>query len=164
MADARIHLFAGQDAVDAAAVTDLWTREAGLTKDEARRRIGEVLLVATDDAGALAGVSTVYLRQSEQLRMDLWHFRVFVAAAHRNGTLAVHLARHARDLLRARFVSGQDVRGAGMIFEVEHPGLRRRLDQAVWPRTDFAFIGLNARGAHVRVHYFPGALAPEPPA
>jgi hypothetical protein len=28
--------------------------------------------------------------------------------------------------------------------------------------TDFWYIGGNERGDHVRVHYFPGALAPAP--
>ena len=28
--------------------------------------------------------------------------------------------------------------------------------------TDYLFLGENELGAHVRVHYFPGVLAPEP--
>ena len=35
-------------------------------------------------------------------------------------------------------------------------------NQAKWMPTEFTFIGENAKGDHVRVHYFPGARAPLP--
>jgi hypothetical protein len=38
--------------------------------------------------------------------------------------------------------------------------LKRHFDDALWLPTDFTFIGENQRGDYVRVHYFPGALAP----
>ncbi len=31
---------------------------------------------------------------------------------------------------------------------------------ALWLPADFTFIGENAKGDHVRVHYFPGAHVP----
>ena len=46
------------------------------------------------------------------------------------------------------------------IYEVENEGLKRHFDDALSLPTDFTFIGENQRGDHVRVHYFPGALAP----
>jgi hypothetical protein len=159
----RIAVFAGQNQVGAADVIALWTREAGLSPTEAGRRADEVLLVATDAAGSLAGVCTAYLARNGQLRAELWHFRAFVARAHRQSNIAVALAVSARDLLVERFVSGEDRRGIGILFEVENEGLKRHFPQARWLPTDFLFIGENARGAHVRVHYFPGAAAPEPP-
>jgi hypothetical protein len=55
-----------------------------------------------------------------------------------------------------------DRRGIGIVFEVESEPLKRLFPQAVWPRTQFVFIGETANGSHVRVCYFPGALAPEP--
>lgn len=142
------------------ALLDLWTRQAGLPPDEARERLVEVLLTATDATGAIAGVTSAYLARSAQLRMVLWHARVFVAAEHRRSDLALRLALAGRDLLRERFASGEDTRGPGLVFEIEHPGLRQRFTEGEWPRTRFAFIGENERGAHVRVHWFPGALAP----
>ena len=38
--------------------------------------------------------------------------------------------------------------------------VKRHFDDALWLPTDFTSIGENQRGDHVRVHYFPGALAP----
>jgi hypothetical protein len=121
-----------------------------------------VLFVAGDQEGRLAGVSTAYLARSDQLRAEMWHFRAFVAQAHRQSNIAVTLALTGRDHLKQRFASGADRRGLGIIFEVENKGLQRAFPEAQWMPTDFLFIGEDARGAHVRVHYFPGALAPEP--
>ena len=59
-----------------------------------------------------------------------------------------------------RFTSGADTRGAGIIFEVENEGLKRGFPEALWLPEEFSFIGENAHGDHVHVHYFPGATVP----
>lgn len=158
----RIDFFAEQDGVSEGDVLALWGRELRIAEEEVRRRIHEVLLVATTDGGELVGVSSAYLQQNEQLGMDLWYYRALVASEHRQSNVAVNLALIGRDHLEQRFVSGADPRAAGMIYEVEHEGLKRHFDEALWLPTDFTFIGENERGDHVRVRYFPGALAPEP--
>ncbi len=158
----RIELFAEQDGVSAEDVLALWDRELPLAEEERGRRIHEVLLVATTDGGELVGVSSAYLQQNEQLAMDLWYYRAFVASGHRQSNVAVNLALIGRDHLEQRFVSGADPRAGGMVYEVENEGLKRHFDDALWLPTDFTFIGENERGDHVRVRYFPGALAPEP--
>ena len=158
----RVELFAEQNRVDKADVIKLWIRDAALDPNEAERRAAEILAVATDGQGDLAAVSTTYLQHNDQLRCELWHTRVFVAAAHRQSGLAIELAHTARDHLTERFVSGADRRSIGVLFEIESPILKRFFPDAIWARTRFVFIGENARGDHVRVFYFPGALAPEP--
>ncbi len=157
-----VELFAEQAAAGPEDVIDLWSREGALDPAEAERRVSEVLVVAIDRERGLAGVSTTYLKWHEQLRAELWHTRVFVAAAHRQSGVAIELALAARDHLTHRYTSGEDRRGIGILFEVESEILKRFIPQAVWPHTKFVFIGENARGDHVRVFYFPGALAPEP--
>jgi hypothetical protein len=158
----RIDLFAEQDAVGVDDVIDLWTREGVLSVQEAQRRVGEVLLVATDADSRIAGISTMYLLRNEQLRMQLWYVRAFTAQAHRRSTVAVSLAVIGREHMQEQFLSGRDRRAGGLIYEVENEGLKAYFPDALWMPTDFLFIGENDRGAHVRVHYFPGALAPEP--
>ena len=159
----RIDVFDRQDRVDARDVIDLWLREGALPPAEAERRVAEVLLVATDRQWRPVAVSTTYLRGSDQLHAELWHMRVFVAAAHRRSGLALELALAGRDTLAERFASGTERRGIGVIFEVENELLKRFFPQAIWPRTGFVFIGETPNRSHVRVYYFPGALAPEPP-
>jgi hypothetical protein len=107
-------------------------------------------------------LSTVYLQRNDQLRLDLWHYRTFVAPDHRHGQLAIQLLWASRDHLKERYVSGEDTRGSGAIMEVENQGLRMYFNKAYWLYSDFTFIGENAKGDHVRVHYFPGAQVPLP--
>lgn len=158
----RIQPFAEQSSVTAEDAIDLWTREHVLDPEEAERRVAEIQVVATDVQDRLVGVSTVYLRAYDQLRSKLWYTRVFVATAHRKSGLAIALATAARDHLVERYRSGADRRGIGLLFVVENEILKRLFPQAIWPRMQFAFIGEDERGSHVRVHYFPGALAPGP--
>ena len=156
----RIEPFAEQDAVAGDAVVDLWTREAGIPPDEARRRLEELLLVATVGGGEPVAVSTAYLEHNEQLGLDMWYFRAFVAPAHRATRVGWSLMVVGRDRLKARYVGGQDTRGHGIVLEVENEMLKQYFDHGLWYPADFTFIGENERGDHVRVHFFPGALAP----
>ncbi len=151
----RILPMAGQDEVRPDDVVALWTREGVLSLEEATRRVREVLLVAVA-GGRPAGVCTVYLQHSDQLRLPLWYFRTFVAAEHRRSDIAIRLLAAARDHLGARHEQGIDRRGSGVLIEVENEGLKRRFPEAYWYRVDFTFVGIGARGSHVYVHYFPG--------
>jgi hypothetical protein len=118
--------------------------------------------VASDAQGSLAGVATAYLARNEQLGADMWHLRAMVARAHRRSNIAVSLAVSGRERLVERFVSEEEPRGLGVIFEVENDGLKRAFPKGLWTPSDVLFIGESVRGAHVRVHYFPGVHAPEP--
>src|SRR3954469_25022299 len=149
--------FDQQDEVSTEDVIELWTREGAMPEDEARRRVGEVVAVATKD-GRLVAVATAYLEHNAQLRMDLWYFRAFVASDHRTGRVGSSLAIVARDHLQQRFAGGGDMRASGIVYEVENEGLKQYGDFGYWSPTDSFFIGENDRGDHVRVHYFPGAL------
>jgi hypothetical protein len=158
----RVDPMTEQEMISAADIVEMWTSEGVLAPEEAQRRAAEVVLVATDRDQEVAGVCTAYLQRSAQLRAEMWYFRAFVATAHRQSNLAVTLALRGRDHLVRRYTSGEDTRGLGIIFEVENRGLQRAFPEARWMPTDFTFIGESPTGAHVRVHYFPGALAPEP--
>jgi hypothetical protein len=158
----RIEDFAETAAVSRDDVISLWEREAIVPPGEVERRVDEVHLVAIERTEGLVGISSAYLGRSPRLRMELWYYRAFVAQAHRSSSLAVMLALKGRDLLEQRFVSGEDTRGAGIIYAVENEGLKRYFNKALWLPTEFTFIGESPQGAHVRVHYFPGALVPAP--
>ena len=70
-------------------------------------------------------MSTRFLERNEQLGMDLWYMRVFVAAAHRTSNAATALAVGSRDHLQAAFLEGRDTRGAGMAMVVQSEILKR---------------------------------------
>jgi hypothetical protein len=159
----RIDVFDEQEAVDHAAVVDFWEREGAMSRAEAERRVSELLLVATHGGPEPVAVATAYVQHNVQLGMDLWYLRVFVAEAHRFSRAGWTMMMVARDHLQRRFMGGQDTRAGGIVLELENEGLMRRFDEAFWLPSEFAWIGENERRDHVRVHYFPGALAPPPP-
>jgi hypothetical protein len=159
----RVERFDSQDAIAEQDVLDFWRRTGAVPDVEATRRVPEVLLVATTDAGELVGISSIRIKRLPRLHIDLWNYRAFVANEHRQSNVMVTLAVRGRDLLRRRYVGGQDPRAAGILYEIENRSLVRHFPEAVWPAVDFVFIGVNEWGAHQLVWYFPGALAPEPP-
>lgn len=140
-------------------VLALWAAE-GMPASEARRRVHEVVLVATDEDRSLAGVWTAYLVHQRQLRLDVWALRVFVARPHRRSALAVHLSNHGFGVVEERMAAGAP--GAGMLLEMEDVWLRRAFPRAIGPFRPFVFIGDKPDGTTVYVHYAPGALAPVP--
>jgi hypothetical protein len=151
------------ETVTADDVLAFWAGEGAVPDpEEARRRVHEVRLVGVEQEQGLAGVSTLYLRRNPQLRMDLWHHRLFIGRAHRHSNLATQLFVRSRVLMDELFISGEDTRAQGMIIEVENPGLKLYFNKALWLPANFTFIGESEIGAHVRVHYFPGARVPLP--
>lgn len=158
----RMLLFSEAEEIDEAAVLELWGREGAVSPAVARRRIRELAFVGLEARGGLAGLSTVYLERSAQLRMEMWHYRTYVAGEHRRSYLAEELLARTTAQLEERFVSGLDTRAPGVIFELENEGLKRVYTQGVWPRVPFTFIAENAQGDHVRVLYFPGARVRSP--
>jgi hypothetical protein len=159
----RVEPLAQTEAAGVDEVLSFWERERAMpTLEEGRRRVHEVVMVALDPADRLAAVSTAYLQRNRQLGMDLWYYRTFVGNEHRMSHLAVRLLWATRDHLSGRFVSGADPRAAGMITETESELLKGHYNRAFWVISDFDFIGETPLGAHVRVHYFPGATVPSP--
>ena len=155
--------YTGSGAATADDILAMWARARVMTEEEARRRVHETLNVVIDrDAGVIA-VSTAYLQRNTQLHMDLWYFRSFVSADHRNTHVATQLTFHNRDLLESRFVSGEDTRAGGIAFELENEGMRKYFNKAVWLPADFIFVGDNQQGVPVRIHYFPGVGVGPPP-
>lgn len=153
---APIVVFAEQGEIGARDVVDFWVRESAMPAPVAEQRVSEVLLVAVSD-GAVGGVCTAYLRHSDEVGMPMWHVRAFVGAAERRHATGLRFLLTARDTLERRFADGSDLRGRGVLIEVEHEGLKQFAPESTWMPSDFTFVGENLRGDHVRVHWFPGA-------
>ena len=157
----RIVPLAEADGVGPDDVVALWARESVVFGQEAERRVSEVLMVALDPDGRLAGLTTAYLQPNRQLGMDVWYLRGFVSSDNRLANLAVRMLWASRDHLSERFVSGEDPRAPGIVMIIQNEGLMQYFNRAYWVYSDFYFIGEGEAGAHVRVHYFPGAKVPE---
>ena len=141
-------------------VIAFWERLGVVNSAEAQRRVHEVLLVALDETDGLVGVCSAYMSRHAQLRVDLWHYRTFVVPAHRGSNVAMVMALEARDLLEQRFVSGEDTRAPGIVYEIENDEIKLHFNRARLLPPDFTFVGTNGSGDHIRVHYFPGARVP----
>ena len=73
---------------------------------------------------------TTHLERSRQLHLPFWHLTTFVDRAHRKSYVGAVMLLRARDHLSELHVSGQDRRGAGVMLEFHHHGLRTHLDMA----------------------------------
>jgi hypothetical protein len=144
------------------AIRGLWQREGVLGPEEAERRLAEVKLVAVHETAGVVAVFTAYLGEVPQLGMELWYYRVFVAAGHRSGNLAQLISRMGCKRLGDAYVDGSDSRGSGTIMELENEGLKQRFNWGQWVLPPCTFIGTNEHGDHVYVDYFPGATVPVP--
>jgi hypothetical protein len=163
----RVLPFSAADEVDENDVIELWDREGVVPRAVGAERVSELACVGLDRDDGLVGVSTAYLAASPQLRTEMWHYRTFVTADHRHGNLARYLLRETRLYLEQRFASGEDTRAPGILFEIENEEIKKLFREAVWEHemsagVQYIFIGENAKRDHLRVHYFPGALAPLP--
>jgi hypothetical protein len=158
----RIEPLSESSSVTAGDVLALWAREGVVADDDAQRRIDQVHLVGVADDDELVGVSSIYLGRSARLRMDVWQYRTFVASAHRQSSLGAQLYFRNLELLEGRFLSGEDTRAQGLLFDLENDQLMTSLNSAVWPLTGTTFIGENPLGAHIRIRYFSGARVPPP--
>lgn len=160
-AGCSISRFVESDSVTEDDVLELWARESVLEVEEARRRLGEVFMVAVDDAVGLVGVMTVFVETVDQLRLDMWITRVLVAESHRRSNVSRRLFYAAVADLEARYVSGEDTRAAGTLSVFENPGLRIRYTTAVTPSGN-TFIGESSEGAPMFIRYFRGATVSGP--
>jgi hypothetical protein len=157
-----LELFEESELIDEDAVLEFWDREGAMQMEEARRRLEELFLIATLGE-ELVAVSTAVLQWSPRLRLNLWNFRSFVAERHRESGVSTTMSIWAHEYAAARYVSGEETRGAGGLLEVENEMLKRYLNQAVWLPYGYTFIDENENGDHVRVGFYPGALVPDPP-
>lgn len=153
----RVEALAESDSVTPDDVLALWAREGVVAEAAAQRRIDQVHLVAIAGEHEIAGVSSIYLERSEQLRMDMWNYRTFVPSGHRHGSVGARLLFRNIEVLESRFRSGEDTRAQGILFDLENEDVMKGLNTAVWPLTGYTFIGENPLGAHTRVRYFEGA-------
>ncbi|MCA9994800.1 MAG: hypothetical protein KDE56_03565 [Anaerolineales bacterium] len=136
-------------------IIDFWLSERALgSREQAEKRVNEVVFVARDSFGEIAGICTAYAQQNLQLRHNFYHYRTFVAAAHRKGNIGIRLLVEARDYFNGRFTQGHNPDIIGIIIEIENKEVSRHFTAAIWPRTGFVFVGYNQRGDHVRVYYF----------
>lgn len=160
-AGVRIEPFA-QSEVSAEDVIEFWLRAGALdSREEAVRRVDEVLMVAVSQDAGIVAVNTAYLDHCDQIGSVMWHYRIYVSRRARKGDLATVMSRAAREILSAAHSRG-DSRAPGIVMEIQSPLLRRIHASPRWRWIGVELIGLAGEGDHLRVHWFPDVAAPLP--
>ena len=140
------------------AITDLAT---------AKERSRQLLVVARDMAGQVAGVSTAVRMLVDQLGLECFYYRTFIAPdarvrGLRSTRLGWRIFHESYRLLDERFAQGNDREVLGLYAEVENASIMRHRNEAVWKDDgmNFVFIGRTTGGQHKRVWYFSDARIP----
>ncbi|MGQ0699255.1 MAG: hypothetical protein ACT4PZ_13540 [Panacagrimonas sp.] len=142
-------------------VIRFWVAERALPLEvDIAARAAQVLLLARDQTGAIAGVCTAYNAVHPRIEHLMFHFRAFIAPQARRQNLARTLTLAAQKYLEThnQRLPPQE-KALGLIMEVEATVLKTSpvTRQACWPSTQMQFIGRTPGGAHLRVWYFEDA-------
>ena len=146
-------------------VVRFWLTEGALLDESrARKRAGEVIVVAQTNDQRVAAVSTARKVHVTQLGLKCFYYRMFVGHQHRTkGLLSTDLVRNvlarSYQVLNDRFRNGHDLDYAGLYMEVENDSVKRRRNQTVWTDlgANVVYIGKTPEGDHARIWYFDGS-------
>lgn len=149
-------------------VSHFWSAEGGLTRaGDAEERSKQLIVVARDKNGHVAGVSTAARIYAPLLGFHCFYYRTFVGKRHRSlflnaSHMVMQITLESYQLLNERFLAGHDSGVLGLYAEIDNPGLMRLCNEVVWGEygMNFVYIGRTETGRHIRVWYFEGARIP----
>jgi len=140
-------------------IVDFWIEEKAIPQREiAEKRVDEVCLIARDAENKIISVNTVYKQYSPELKNYFYYYRTFVCPRARKYNVIGEMLFNTIDRLEERFAEKIDNETIGIFLEVENKDLKKRFNQAIWPSSNFVYVGTNQKGDHLRVHYFKNAL------
>ncbi|HZP66448.1 MAG TPA: hypothetical protein VFB32_09060 [Rudaea sp.] len=153
-----------ESAEDEAAVLAFWQRESALAGDaQANARLREIVVDARTPQGEVAGVCTAVPMNLPRLGQPVYYYRCFIGSAWRKTRLVFNMMLSAFEVLEA-YARANDFPCIGVVLELENSRFGDSLRTALWPHTQFVYIGKSRRGLDLRVRYFRGAKLKTPPA
>lgn len=149
-------------------VVDFWLSEGALPdRPGAEERAHQLLVVARDEHGQVAGVSTAVPALIPQLGFECFYYRMFVGRAHRTQGLRStqlywRILRQSYEVLNGRFLQGHDPHVLGCYAEIESRSILKTHRNLVLQSggMNAVYIGHTPDGRHIRVWYFEGAQIP----
>lgn len=145
------------DPADADELLAFWKREGAIPDEQqARARLAQVVLLARDADGEIAGVCTAYSMTPPQLGQPMYFWRAFIAPKWRSTRLIGTMLSKSCDVLGSH-ARANDFPCIGILLELENERFGSVGRKAEWVNPRFAFIGKSPRGMDVRAHYFRGA-------
>lgn len=142
---------------DAADLLAFWKREGAIPDEaQARARLKQVVVLARDANGDVAGVCTALPMTPPQLGQPVYFWRAFIAPKWRSSRLIYRLLMGSFDELEV-YSRERDFPCIGVILELENNRFGEVFRTAEWRKPHFVYIGKSPRGLDVRVRYFRGA-------
>lgn len=158
----RLVTVAGKlDARQAEAVSRIWLELTDMTPQHVEERIPQIYVLAYAPDDTICGIMTAY-RQPLPMGFAMHGVRAIMVPGHRKLNIPALMCAEFLADLQARFDAGEQLDSLGMFMEVQSESLRKHRNDAVWPATDAAFIGMTNHGFEFRVSYLRGARLPLP--
>lgn len=149
-------------------VVNFWLAQSAIPDlAVAQERAHQLLVVARDLSGHVAGVSTAIRMQVERLGFECFYYRTFVGRTHRtrglrSTNLFWEIQLESYRILNERFIRGCDPGVLCLYAEIENPSIMRVRNEAVLRENgmNVVYIGRTQDGRHARIWYFDGARIP----
>jgi hypothetical protein len=137
-------------------IVRFWMDNKAIATDkDAAKRAKQVVCIARDDKGMIAGVSTAHPRIVPRLRQPMYYYRNFIAEGARGQKLAPEFLEMSKQALQEYNLGLSKPLCLGIIIELENKGLAQHRNEAQW-KEGFTFIGYSPKGLTLRVWYFEG--------
>ena len=149
-------------------VIRFWMAEEAISEPSvADTRAPQLLVVARDGTGQIAGVSTAVRAFIPLLGFECFYYRTFIGRVHRTHGLRStglfwKILLESFAVLNERFQHGQDSDVLALYAEIENASIMRCLRRAVLRNygMNAVYVGRTQDGRHMRVWYFEGARIP----
>jgi hypothetical protein len=141
-------------------ITKFWEENKLLPSGvSAEDRAKEVVLIARDESGNVAGISSAMHIRFKQLNNNYFFaYRSVLLPQHRIPGLAQKMIVETRDILEKYAESMTQNKCIGMVTFVENKGVIEKINYGVWPSSKMVYIGNDKQGRQIRLYYFKGAM------
>jgi hypothetical protein len=145
----------------AAEIVNFWQQQRVLpSRDEARRRVVQVVDVIRNAAGEIVGLNSVYPGAYRSPQDNYYFYRLFIRQQDRKPGLGRAATRHAVEFLQTRPNPKMNIKG--VIAVTENPKLTREGGRRLLQRLGFAYDGRGPKGFDIWKIEFP-PQQPAPP-
>jgi len=135
------------DAALVAQLTEFWRRNGAIVDPRAaRRRCAEVVCVARNGAGEIAGINSAAIADFSTAGDRHYFYRQFIRAQDRSVRLSTALVRAGVAALRAH---ARSAAVKGVVLVAENPKFARRGARRILERLGWRYLGKGPRGFDV---------------
>lgn len=140
-------------------ITTIWKQfHPGLEEKNAEERLNQIVILVKNEFGQIVGISSAFKAYIKQLDNYFYSARLILIPGYRIPGLMSKLMVMTRDFLESVHRHDDAPPCLGIVLLVENDRLKKLRNEAIWPASQFVYIGNSGKGHHIRVYYFKGAL------